>query len=92
MIRQWSHEAQIKQGPAAVPIAVAVVSTVVSQALAPKAPKAPKVTEPTVMPTEDSELVREAKRRSLVAQANRGGRASTILSDTDNNTETFGGN
>lgn len=54
----------------------------------PKAPKEAEVKPPTVMPTEDSALVAEAKRKSLLAQVQRGGRASTVLTDN----ETFGGN
>ena len=52
----------------------------------PKAPRDPAA--PTVMPTQDSALVAEAKRRSLIAQSQRSGRASTILTDDDS----FGGN
>lgn len=48
---------------------------------------APEVSKPTVMPTEDSALVLDAKRRSLAAQVARGGRDSTILTDSDS----FGG-
>lgn len=51
-------------------------------------PKAPKETPPTEIPTQDSSLVADAKRKALIAQSQRGGRASTILSDPD----TFGGN
>ena len=58
--------------------------------LTQKAPKAPRESAPTVMPTQDSALVADAKRRALVAQTERGGRNSTILTDSDN--ETFGGN
>jgi hypothetical protein len=55
-----------------------------------KEPKAPRESLPGVLPTEDSALVAEAKRRSLQAQVARGGRNSTILTDSDS--ETFGGN
>lgn len=54
-----------------------------------KQPKPPSQSLPGVMPTEDSKLVEDARRRSLMAQQSRGGRTSTILSDTDN--DTFGG-
>lgn len=76
---------------AAIPIATAVIGSVLSSALAPKAPKAPKISDTPVnaMPTEDSDLVQEARRRTLMAQTARGGRASTVLTDTD---EKFGGN
>jgi hypothetical protein len=60
----------------------------------PKAPKqaavgqapVPEVTTPTVMPTRDDAATLEARRRTLQAQKERGGRASTILSESD----TFG--
>lgn len=44
-------------------------------------PKA--VPEPAPVPMPDEEDIRRARRRSLAAQANRGGRASTILTDED---------
>lgn len=55
-----------------------------------KTPKAttPEVSTPTVMPTQDSAAVLDAKRKALIAQSQKGGRASTVLSDS----ETFGGN
>lgn len=53
-----------------------------------KTPKAPEVSAPTVMPTQDSAAVLDAKRKALIAQSQKGGRASTVLSDS----ETFGGN
>lgn len=59
----------------------------------PKAEKAasaaslPVVEAPTVMPTQDSALVADAKRRALVSQSQRSGRASTILTSDDS----FGG-
>lgn len=56
---------------------------------APKAPSSIESTTPTGMPTEDSQLVADAKRRALVSQTTRGGRASTVLTDTDS--QTFGG-
>ena len=52
------------------------------------APTAP--TAPTVMPVQDSALTMDAKRRSLQAQVARGGRSSTILSDSTDS-QTFGG-
>ena len=54
----------------------------------PKAPEAPAA--PTVMPVQDSALTMDAKRRSLQAQVARGGRSSTILSDSTDS-QTFGG-
>jgi hypothetical protein len=44
-------------------------------------PQAAPEPEPMAMP--DEEDIRRARRRSLASQANRGGRASTILSDGD---------
>lgn len=73
----------------AVKTAAAVVSTIGAvKGLFAKTPSAPKVEAATPMPTEDSTAVAEAKRRALIAQTTRGGRASTVLTDT----ETFGGN
>lgn len=42
---------------------------------------APQVSKPTVMPIPDDEAALAAKRRSLLAQSQRRGRDSTILSD-----------
>lgn len=66
---------------------VTAFSTIMS--MTQKGPKEPKVSTPSVMPTEDSALVAEAKRRTLVAQAAKGGRMSTIMTDDD---DSFGGN
>lgn len=52
--------------------------------------KTPTPSTPSVMPTQDSALTAEAKRRALIQQQQRGGRASTVLSDNSDNT--FGGN
>lgn len=84
---------QWKEGPLvavlpAVAAGVSIISGVKSLfTKAPKSEAAPVVSAPTVMPTEDAALVADAKRRSLAAQAARGGRDSTILTDSD----TFGG-
>ena len=43
----------------------------------------PVIPEPTVMPLADDAAMRKAKKRSLLAQQKRGGRASTILSTKD---------
>ena len=91
MRRNWSHEANIKQEPissvlTAVGAGVSILGGL--KGLFAKEPKAPDVEKPTVMPTEDSKLVADAKRRALIAQTQRGGRNSTILTDN----ETFGGN
>lgn len=89
----FSHEANIKQlGAAALPF-ISTAFTVLSSVggLLQKGPKAPKdPSAPTPMPTEDSALVAEAKRRTLVAQAAKGGRTSTVL--TDDGDDSFGGN
>jgi hypothetical protein len=45
---------------------------------------APSVTPPTPMP--DEKMKNQAKRRSIVEQRQRMGRASTILTDTSNDT------
>jgi hypothetical protein len=42
-------------------------------------PKAVPEPEPVAMPDEDE--IRRARRKSLASQANRGGRASTVLTD-----------
>lgn len=94
MRRDWSHEANIKQEPisgalSAVSMGMSILGGLKGlMAKEPKAPKEAEVKPPTVMPTEDSALVAEAKRKSLLAQVQRGGRASTVLTDN----ETFGGN
>lgn len=68
----------------AISAGVSILSGVKSLfAKAPKGESAPEVSAPTVMPTEDSALVLDAKRRSLAAQVARGGRDSTILTDSD---------
>lgn len=43
-------------------------------------PDLPQITAPTVMPTMDSEAVREARKKAIIAQQKRSGRMSTILS------------
>jgi hypothetical protein len=43
----------------------------------------PVIPEPTVMPLPDDEASKKAKRRSLLKQQGRRGRASTILSTSD---------
>lgn len=80
-------------GAALVPIlstvAGGLASTVLGKVLAPKAPKAPKTPDavaPTpepvaVMPDAKAPTMDAARKKSLVEQANRKGRASTILTD-----------
>jgi len=43
----------------------------------------PVIPEPTVMPVADDAAMRKAKKKSLLAQQQRSGRASTILSTED---------
>lgn len=70
-------------------VASGVGSTLAAvKGLTQKTPKPPSTPASTTMPTEDSQLVADAKRRALIAQSTRGGRASTVLTDND----TFGGN
>jgi hypothetical protein len=38
---------------------------------------------PPVMPVADDEAIRRAKRRSIAKQLGRGGRSSTLLTDSD---------
>ena len=93
MFGQFEREPRFHAGPllAAAPV-ISALGTAFSaiSALTQKAPKAPRETLPGVMPTEDSALVAEAKRRTLIAQSARGGRASTFLSDDGD--DSFGGN
>lgn len=66
----------------------AVATQVVGSLMAPKtpnAPNAPNVPEPKVMSTADDAAVQKAKTDSIIAQMQRGGRASTILTDNGNN-------
>lgn len=60
-------------------------------AKAPSAKDAPQVSAPTVMPTQDSQSVLDAKRKAAMGNMARGGRASTILSDNSDSSQTFGG-
>lgn len=81
-------------GAALVPIlstvAGGLASTVLGKVLAPKAPKTPDAVAPTpaptpepvtVMPDVKAPTMDAARKKSLVEQANRKGRASTILTD-----------
>lgn len=63
----------------------AIVGGTVGQ-LIPKPPKQPTLPEAQVMPNQDEEEVRRARRRALARQYARRGRASTILT----NQETLG--
>lgn len=67
-------------------VAGGVASTVLGKVLAPKAPKTPDAVAPTpepvaVMPDAKAPTMDAARKKSLVEQANRKGRASTILTD-----------
>jgi hypothetical protein len=47
---------------------------------------------PKAMPSQDSALVQDAKRRAVLAASQRGGRSSTFLSNSnDRDADTFGG-
>ncbi len=50
---------------------------------APAPVEVPIIPEPTVMPKPDDAAMRRVKKRSLMKQQQRGGRASTILSTDD---------
>lgn len=75
---------------AAIPIAVALGGALLTKALAPKPPKPVDAVEGTAQraPVYDSEEARVARRRAQVLARQRSGRASTILTSTD---ETLGG-
>jgi hypothetical protein len=45
------------------------------------AKSAPPIAPPAVMPTVDDEAVKKAKRQAMASAQQRGGRASTILTD-----------
>lgn len=68
--------------------AVKGIGKVFSSILGGKTPKAPKVPKPVVMPVPDEDAIKAVKRRSLAEQFGRSGRASTIL--TNNNDDTLG--
>lgn len=59
-------------------------------AIAPKKAATPIATPPVVMPTVDDAEVKRARKRAIAAQLQRGGRASTILTDAQNS-QTLGG-
>lgn len=70
---------------AILPLALGVGGSLLAGALMPK-PQAPAATAqaPKVMPLADDQAVADAKRRSMMAQMQRGGRTSTMLSsDSD---------
>ena len=67
--------------------ASAVVGSVLNKSKSPSMPAEP--TPPTIMPIADSVEVATARKKSLLAQTQRGGRASTILSgDSNSSTST----
>lgn len=47
----------------------------------PQTPAAPKVEAPPVMPLPDDEAAKAARKKSIMAQQQRSGRMSTILTD-----------
>ena len=67
-------------------ILTAAATAAVTNAMAPKPPTLEK---PAVMPTPDTAAVEEARRRAALAQSQRGGRMSTLLSPA--NTDKLGG-
>jgi len=58
---------------------------------APPAPVAPTPEKPTVMPTENAPTMAAARKKSLMDQAQRQGRASTILTSNQDTTDKLGG-
>lgn len=62
-------------------VAGAVAGAVITEVMTPKAPELPKLEAPIVTPTRNDAGVKAAQKASLVAASQRGGRASTILSD-----------
>lgn len=50
---------------------------------APAPTPVPAIPEPTIMPTPNDVKMRAAKKKSVAAQQKRGGRASTILTESD---------
>lgn len=85
---------QWKEAPVVpfVPLIASGMSLLGSIISRPGQEKTPEVSTPTVMPTEDSAATLDAKRRALQSQQQRGGRASTILSEDSTSNNTFGGN
>ncbi len=75
-------------------VAGAAASTVLGKMTSKNgAPPTPPVAEPTkVMPMADSESTAAARKRAMVTQSQRQGRASTILTQNDkNDSDTLGG-
>ena len=70
-------------------VAGAGASTILGKVMKKDAPAAAPVTPPTVepvskvMPTADSDTVMAARKKSMLVQAQRQGRASTILSEQE---------
>ena len=56
-----------------------------------KPPPAPTPAKPTVMPTPDSASMEATRKKSLVDQAKRQGRASTILTSEQDTSDKLGG-
>jgi hypothetical protein len=72
-----------------------ILGKVMSKKDEPAAPAAAAVAptpEPTkVMPTADSDTVMAARKKSMITQAQRQGRASTILTSNQDSTDKLGG-
>lgn len=56
-----------------------------------KPPKPAPITPPAPMPTMDDAKVQEAKKKQMLANSQRSGRVSTILSDGVGTTDKVGG-
>lgn len=76
-------------------VAGAAASTILGKVMSKgdSAPPTPPVAEPTkVMPMADSESTAAARKRAMITQSQRQGRASTILTQNDkNDSDTLGG-
>jgi len=69
-----------------------ILGKVMSKKDEPAAPAVAPTPEPTkVMPTADSDTVMAARKKSMITQAQRQGRASTILTSNQDSTDKLGG-
>ena len=69
--------------PVTTSVALLKTGKKVKESLTPEIPTIGELPEPTVIPLPDDEAAAKARRRSLLKQGRRGGRASTILSTSD---------
>lgn len=74
-------------------LAGAAGSTILSSVMGGKdtPPPAPTPAKPTVMPTPDSASMEATRKKSLIDQAKRQGRASTILTSEQDTSDKLGG-